>query len=172
MNIANQTKFAILLLALTALGCRAPLPCPDCDEVADEHADPTPDLPCGGADFQTDSYNCGACGNECPMLNPDTDYTVGQCNAGECGGPYWYEQLFDPLQLPPVSCDEVCAGHSRTCVERGCSGKTGFMCGYLFQEGCLNTLFGITDWFGPCAEPVEWHDPDINDTASLHCCCE
>jgi hypothetical protein len=166
------------LVALALVGCRAPLPCPECG-VADDMEEPVFDLPCGGADLESDVLNCGSCGNVCNVLHPDTQYAVGQCNAGECGGPFWYEELYDVLELPAVSCDDLCQAHSSTCHERGCSGKTGFMCGYIWGQGCLNpggptgTDFpGITDWTGACAEPVAWPEMDLDVTPALHCCCE
>jgi len=165
------------LLVLILAACRGTLPCPDCDPDDEDLGaeDPVTDLPCGGADLQTDVLNCGSCGFECPVLNPDTEYAVGQCNDGVCGGPYWYEEVYYefPFDYPAISCAKVCANNSRACVERGCSGKTGYMCGYFFQEGCLQTLLGITDWTGECAENVPWPDYDPPDAQpALGCCCE
>jgi hypothetical protein len=160
------------LVALALVGCRAPLPCPECG-VADDMEEPVFDLPCGGADLESDVLNCGSCGNVCTVLYPDTQYAVGQCNAGECGGPFWYENEYEhPNVVPTISCDEVCADYGRTCVAQGCSGKTGYMCGYFFQEGCLNNFFGITDWLGACTEAVAWPEIDPGVQPAVGCCCE
>ena len=172
----NIKEFLTLSLILTLAGCRGPLPCPDCE--ADDEEDPVPDLPCGGADLQTDALNCGSCGNECPIGHAGTEYAVGQCKDGQCGGLNWYEQVYsDPDDLPQISCAEACASDSATCVEQGCSGKTGYICAYFFGEGCLFTdpFAAITDWTGACADDVPWPDfdpPDDGVRPALGCCCE
>jgi hypothetical protein len=56
--------FTAFTLSLT--GCRGALPCPDCDPDDDPMAEgAVPDLPCGGADLQTDALNCGSCEQFC-----------------------------------------------------------------------------------------------------------
>jgi hypothetical protein len=172
----RPTTFLAALLVLTLAGCRGALPCPDCDPDDDPMAeDAVPDLPCGGVDLQTDPLNCGSCGLECPVLYADTEYAVGQCNDGVCGGPYWYEEAYYefPFVYPAISCAEICANDSRTCVERGCSGKTGYMCGYLWQEGCLNAEFPLMiGWTGGCTENVSWPEFDLSLQPALGCCCD
>jgi len=61
----------ILSFLLPLVACRPGQPCPTCDadgvgddDLPDDGED-IPDLPCGGADLQTDRYNCGTCGKSC-----------------------------------------------------------------------------------------------------------
>lgn len=155
-------------------GCRDPLPCSDCD-VGDEQpiADfPSSDLPCGGADLLTDDLNCGSCDVECLVVYPETDYEAGHCSERQCG-PLWYEELYPavPPNPPAVTCDQLCAQRSATCVEQGCSGKTAFSCGLVFGSGCDLTSPGALDWTGPCSEEVPWFSFDPGVQPKLGCCC-
>jgi hypothetical protein len=155
-------------LALLLIGCGQPLPCPDCNSEDDEAI---PDLPCGGADLQTDDFNCGMCGNECVVYRAGTDYEAGNCREGRCG-PHWYNKqypLADAGNLPKASCQDVCAEHSVSCVVQGCSGKTGYMChiGDDFSPACTPI-----DWTGLCTAHVPWPDFGGSVIPVLYCCCE
>jgi len=136
--------------------------------------DPVSYIPCDGADLQNDTLNCGSCGLECPVLYADTEYAVGQCNDGVCGGPYWYETLYNetPFFHPTISCAEMCADNSRTCVARGCSGKTGYMCAYALGEGCLINFMGIVAWTGECNEDIPPFELDTGVVPAIGCCCD
>ncbi len=75
---------------------------------------------------------------------------------------------------PETTCAAVCAEFSSSCVARGCSDKTGYVCSSLFGEGCSLVepdLFPV-DWTGDCDEPVPWVEFDGGAIPRLGCCCE
>jgi hypothetical protein len=159
----TQCCCVVVLLA----GCGPSDLCPDC---VDE--EPIPDLPCGGADLQTDDLNCGTCGNECWVDGKGTDYEAGSCHEGQCG-PHWYYKQYLSAggpsgEFPKASCDDVCTENSVSCVAEGCSGKTGYMCGLGDFTGECPPI----DWTGPCAMDVPWPDFGGSVIPVLTCCCE
>lgn len=168
-------KCALALLLNAA--CRREQACPDCD--AEPVLDlPPSDLPCGGANLQTDELNCGACEIECVAhAYEGTPYEVGECRDGECG-PVWYEKEYDSIQWngpppPDVTCEEICGIYSTSCVAQGCSGKTGFVCSTTFGWGCsLTEEDGYpVDRFGACDEVVPWPEFDPGVVPQVGCCC-
>jgi hypothetical protein len=163
-------------LVLGATACRSPMPCPDCDDAADDmQADDmpentVPDLPCGGADLLTDARNCGVCGNDC-VHYADTEWEVGSCQKGVCNGPYWStcsSELFG------ATCEELCAGEDRSCLAKGCAGHTALV---FHGEGDFDWC-GIPDdqpyptMDGPCDEPIPWEYESGFPTHVLCCCAE
>ncbi|PRQ06534.1 hypothetical protein [Enhygromyxa salina] len=160
--------FALLSLALlaNATACRAPLPCPDCDEQdgpEDEQEDgPVPDLPCGGADLMTDNLNCGTCGNECTVFFEGLEWEAGSCQAGECG-PIWVECMQEGFG---ATCEELCKLHEASCVPNGCAGSTALLMAKLY--GCDPDDEPIKTMVGACDEPIPWSDEDVTHA---RCCC-
>ncbi len=77
---AAEPRLAVLALGLVLAACRPGQPCPSCEDDEAELgdvADVPADLPCGGADLQTDDFNCGECGNICTVKADGTDYEAG-----------------------------------------------------------------------------------------------
>ncbi|MFO7564742.1 MAG: hypothetical protein R6X02_19010 [Enhygromyxa sp.] len=169
-------------LALMLAACRPGQPCPDCDEEAAEEQledlpdEDLPDLPCGGADLQTDNKNCGECGNICLVQAPDTDYEAGSCVAGECG-PIW--RGFEWTEPSVLTCDEVCAtatGGALSCQANACSGLTAFVCEVIFGQPCQIFAGGggsaLVDFAGECDEPIPWPaEVQFDGSRHLNCCC-
>lgn len=172
-SCAVESSICMALIGV-ALACRGPLPCEDCDE-----DDVPTDLPCGGADFETDNSNCGECGNACELELAGTAYETGSCRAGVCGTATWYRQSYHSVPIgerppPRVSCDELCAEFGSVCVYRGCSEKTGYSCDVLFGFGCSLREEDALPWTGPCADGVPWvgqGDPGSGSPV-IGCCCE
>jgi hypothetical protein len=177
MEKLTDTRAIYLTLALVfgPTACRGPMPCPDCDDSADDmqvddmQEDPVPDLPCGGADLMTDSRNCGTCGNDCRWY-PDTDWEVGSCQMGVCVGPLWSNYCY--WEGYGATCEQICAGEFRSCVAKGCSGHTALR----FWQGGDTDWCGIPDekpyatMDGPCDEPIPWEHNGFMDTVVLCCC--
>jgi hypothetical protein len=153
--MCKQIKRSFMCIVFLLTACGRNSDCPGCDDMTDVGA--SPDLPCGGADLQNDNSNCGECGEECVVWYEGSPYEVGGCQAGQCG-PVWYEGDFDLVSLygpppPDTTCDEICESHSTSCVPRGCSGKTGYVCATIFGEGCSLSLPDIypVNWYGDCS---------------------
>jgi hypothetical protein len=170
----TRAIFLAFLLVPSTTACRTPMPCPDCDSADDVHdndmpKDPGPDLPCGGADLQTDPRNCGTCDNDC-LWFPGTEWEVGSCQMGVCTGPVWSRCAWEAYG---ATCAEICAGEDKNCVAKGCSGHTALL---YWNSGDLdhceipsNTPY--TTMFGSCDEPIPWeHDGGARTHA--RCCCE
>lgn len=136
-----------------------------------------PDLPCGGADLQTDDFNCGECGKVCAVKAGGTEYEVGGCVAGVCGANTWKGQEW--LEPTPLTCAEVCAKASfgeLSCQVNGCSelALTAFVCESIFGQPCL--LAGsvervMSEFSGACDEPLPWPDAIEEGTRNVFCCC-
>jgi hypothetical protein len=176
-------KSSALILVLSLVACRPGQPCPTCEDVAGD--DPVADLnsltdlPCAGADLETDHLNCGACGNECTLRFSSSKYGVGTCEEGECDPANWA-----PMEWPeptPLTCDELCGSYvdledePASCVARGCSGLTALVCSSIMGESCQVFWGELADleFAGACDEPIPW--PDIVNDSSLrvvYCCCE
>ena len=135
-------KTIVLLLPCTLLlagGCRNPIPCPDCTDNAEdgdppEGEDPTPDLPCGGADLLTDNDNCGTCGNVCPTLHTGTEWEAGTCTNGVCG-PLWTSSCVNGSGAFNT-CAELCSSGGQTCIAGGCAGLTALLQQVGFDGVC------------------------------------
>jgi hypothetical protein len=190
MKISQSfARSAILVLPLLLFSCNPSPPCQDCDseDVADrgedqdqgqgEDAGVMPDLPCNGADLRTDDLNCGACGNECNVIWPGTEYAAGGCVDSACG-PIW-TALFTLLPPPEtLTCQEICGLGDRQCAPRGCSGLTGYVCVSVgdFGTQCdlgdpLNTP--RLEMYGECDEPAPYpNNVEPGDFVYLNCCCE
>jgi hypothetical protein len=171
---------ALLLLPLLLASCSSPASVESTDRGDDGEESDTgtpPDLPCGGADFMTDDRNCGTCGNECGVVWPGTDYTVGGCVAGECG-PVWSKPLLMPHPPEVLTCNDVCGLDDRKCLPRACADLTGYVCVGLEEYGATCNL-GNPKNFPPievvtdCDESVPYPNGlDDTDQAYLGCCCE
>ena len=172
MKSTSQTITLLLTATAVLTGCRNMLPCPDCDDQAEAvdlpHEDeaPLPDLPCGGADFMTDSHNCGSCGNECPLWYEGTDWEAGTCVQGECG-PRWTtctsgEGIFN-------TCGELCSSGGLTCFAGGCSGFTALLTRVGFDGNCRPIPPDRT-MTGSCDEPIPW-EHTIEWDLHVKCCC-
>jgi hypothetical protein len=169
----RATSLTVALM-LAATACRGPIPCPDCDDSADDmqaddmQKDPVPDLPCGGVDLMTDPRNCGSCGNDC-LKYPDTEWEVGSCQMGACSGPTWGICIGE---LYGGTCGELCAYQDRSCVAKGCSGHTAL----LFSQGGDFDWCNIPDMApyatmdGSCDEPIPWYH-DGGEYTYVLCCC-
>ncbi len=159
----------LLLFALIQLGCHRPVP-EDLVEEGEEEA--LPDLPCGGADLQTDNQNCGECGLECLIQFENTPYAAGACQAGECGPHYWTYISVD--MTFPETCDDVCASFTNegvSCTDSGCS-LAGYVCG-AFDFGCELYMGGDPELeITTCDEIIELPVLDPGAVPVLACCCE
>jgi hypothetical protein len=162
-----MTARIVFVFVLGAAACRGPLPCPDCDDAADDmQEDLPPDLPCGGADLMTDLYNCGSCGNDCSQRFSHTQWVDGSCQDGVCGGAGWMEC---EGEYYGSTCEELCAGPGVKCVANGCSGYTAL----LFWGGgdfdvCDVPPYATMD--GACDEPIPW-EGEYWDGTQVMCCC-
>jgi hypothetical protein len=162
-------------LLASATGCRnGPLPCPDCDDQADDDSlpdlPPPDDLPCGGADFMNDSYNCGSCGSECTLWYEGTDWEAGTCIDGVCG-PQWKTCIGEGSQAN--TCDEICGSTGLTCVANGCSGMTAMLFDVFSFGSCgPDPDLGGPDgtMTGPCNEQIPWLTT-IETSRQVMCCC-
>jgi hypothetical protein len=154
-------------LSLSAVACRDPIPCSDCDDAAaDMEGEPMPDLPCGGADLMTDPLNCGSCGNHCQWF-PGTEWEAGGCTNGECVGPSWsdcWPEGFGP------TCGAICMASGATCVATGCSGYTALLMqvGNDFDPACL-TPEPYATMQGSCDDLIPY---ESNGTTYVRCCCD
>jgi hypothetical protein len=171
---------AIVVILTTEIGasCRGPLPCPDCDDAADDMQpdeipeDTVPDLPCGGADLLTDPRNCGDCGYDC-LEYPGTEWEVGSCQMGVCRGPTWGICSDESYES---TCAEICAVDDRSCVAKGCAGQTAllFSNGWDFNfEWCNipdDPPYATMD--GSCDELIPWEHDDSSSVTNVLCCCE
>lgn len=166
---------AFVAFAFCMIACPGPLPCPDCDTANDDDKGignddaPLPDLPCGGADLETDNLNCGTCGHECPVWYVGTEYEAGTCHAGVCG-PGWSSCVGG---VPPEdNCAEVCTGFGASCVPNGCSGYTGLLFEVLFGEGCDPSSYTpAATMTGGCDEPIPWMTTG-DYPREVSCCCD
>ncbi len=173
MNSRTLLRFA-LAFALAQLGCHRPVPCSTCngeeDLVEEGEEEALPDLPCGGADLQTDNQNCGECGLECLIQFEYTPYAAGACQAGECGPHYWTYNSVD--MTFPETCADVCASFTNegvSCTDSGCP-LAGFVCGTFFGNGCE---FGDSELeITTCDEIIEIPVLDPGAVPVLACCCE
>jgi hypothetical protein len=168
---------AICVMLATELGtsgCRDPMPCPDCDDGADDMPvddmpeTMVPDLPCGGADLLTDPRNCGGCGDNC-LEYPGTEWEVGSCQMGVCRGPTWGTCSNEAWG---ATCEELCAVEDRSCVAKGCSGHTALV---FRNEGDFDACRIPDDepdatMDGPCDEPIDWTYESGFPTQVLCCC--
>ncbi len=135
------------------------------------------DLPCGGADLQTDDLNCGACGNECYSMWPETEYAAGECVNGSCS-PRW-TGWFGHLPPPDIrTCEQICAYGNIPCVPRGCSGMTALVCGEYTEWSNRCDLgdpahHAMIEFSGECDEPVPYpKDTDDYYLIDFACCCD
>lgn len=177
MKIHQPLASTSLLLLLAA--CNRPQPCPNCEgeDIAAEEEGVLPDLPCEGADLQTDDLNCGICGNACDVMWPGTKYAAGGCTNGECG-PTWGPLL--TLPPPPVAftCAEKCAVGNIACVPRGCSGMTAFVCQTIGDFGSQCNLGNplneaLIDVSGECDEVIPYpNNVEPGTFIDFACCCE
>lgn len=162
------------LLLLTA--CRSNQPCPDCDSDDEQFMDlpmEVPDLPCGGADLQSDDANCGECGNSCLVRGSD-EYEAGHCLAGECG-PTWWSQEWP--EQSPLTCGDVCetvSSGAASCQVNGCVGFTGVVCESVDGGGC--SYFSgsgpiLAEFTGSCSEALPWPDTQAGGVRVAMCCC-
>jgi hypothetical protein len=176
METLTDPRAISLIFALVcgATACRGPVPCPDCDDAADDMQvddmpeNTVPDLPCGGADLQTDPRNCGSCGGNC-LEYPDTEWEVGSCQMGECNGPYWGICIGE---LYGANCGELCAVEDRSCVAKGCAGHTALV---FRNQGDFDACRIPDDqpnatMDGPCDEPIDWAY-EFGFPTEVLCCC-
>ena len=173
-NMKNRSLMVPMAFALlfSATGCRDPIPCPDCDEQADEQEDgPPSDLPCGGVDLMTDDLNCGSCGNECTLWYPGTQWEAGGCQSGECTAPAWNVCLPEAFG---ATCEEVCAGYGNTCAANGCSDFTVLLFNVGFDGVCGEESQPYQALASACDEPIPWDSPFPGEgyTTYAMCCCE
>ena len=168
MKMTRHDLSGALLVFLPLMACHDPLPCPGCDEAADDtdEAEPLPDLPCGGADLMTDNDNCGSCGNQCSIWHEGTNVEAGGCADGKCG-PYWTQCL----TYSGDNCTEVCAEFDRTCVAQGCAGLTAALYEVGLEGGCQIGLTPFREMKGSCDEMIPW-GTSIEGTIQAMCCCE
>jgi hypothetical protein len=178
--MATLTNVRSVFLAFAVSGaaaCRGPMPCPNCDDSADDmqaddvQEDPVPDLPCGGADLMTDPLNCGVCGNNC-LWFPGTDWEVGSCEMGECNGPYWDSCEWS---VAGATCGEICESpiSSLKCVAGGCSGHTALLnwLGSDFASCDVASFPPYATMDGSCDEPIPWEDDGQGSSTYVMCCC-
>lgn len=164
----------IQFLVLSLAACGRGQPCPSCDDDGaddDQLADMAgeiPDLPCGGADLQSDGLNCGTCGNKCRTIGVGT-YEVGGCVAGACS-PTWEGEAWP--EPTPLTCDDVCG--TLSCHANGCAGLTGFVCESVLGVEC-EALGGagplLLDFSGTCEETIPWPDIIVGGERGVYCCC-
>lgn len=83
MKVHRRLATASLLLQLAA--CNRPEP--ESEDIAAEEEGVVPDLPCGGADLQTDDFNCGTCGNTCEVPYPNNVESGTYVDYACCCGP-------------------------------------------------------------------------------------
>ncbi len=168
-------KLLALPLSVTIIACNRPLPCPD-DECEDADDEPSAedagtkpfDLPCGGADLETDDLNCGACGNACETSYVDTPYGAGYCENSKCN-PMLHQCYLLGEQVN--TCDQLCAITGGTCVARGCPGvQNERITALLFMSMAGPCLPGAPaeERIQDCDEPIEY---DPLNYWSAHCCC-
>jgi hypothetical protein len=126
-------------------------------------------LPCGGADFMTDNYNCGSCGNECPLWYEGSDWEAGTCVEGMCG-PLW--TTCTDSSGTGNTCGEICTGGGQTCVANGCSGFTALLFDVLDFQPCDDPVPDGPDGVmtGPCDEQIPW-ESDMLSSTRVQCCC-
>jgi hypothetical protein len=182
MKIYYPLASACFLLQLAA--CNRPPSCRDCEgeDLAGEGEEEgvMPDLPCGGANLQTDDFNCGSCGNACVVDWPGTRYAAGGCVDGECGRNW---SALHSLSAPPAmeTCEQLCSFGDFSCVPGGCSGLTAYVCVTLgdFGDQCnlgdpLNLAF--TEMTGACDEVIPYPTDFVENADNFvfvdyACCC-
>ena len=170
----RRPRLALLIVLVAGCGPRQARSSGD-DESGDgadvpDLAEPTPDLPCGGADLQTDAENCGECGNVCSLLGKG-EYEAGGCVDGACG-PRWEGKSWTEPET--LTCADVCVGHGLACQPDACAGLTGFVCEFPFDAMCATLIEGSTplaEIEGSCANPLEWPAQAVNDELVVYCCC-
>jgi hypothetical protein len=170
--MVKQSTFLVWLFILTTLpGCRDPLPCSDCDLADDDSASDLPspaDLPCGGADLNSDPNNCGECGSGCALKGEGTEWEAGGCVDGECLPTWGTCEVHD--EANPKTCAEKCLGGT-TCQANGCGGHTAlFFVTFPFNPMCWeNDPYEVFD--DGCDEPLTAPYDDPNVGIMVQCCC-
>jgi hypothetical protein len=159
----------ILTTELGATACRSPMPCPDCDDWADDMPENTvPDLPCGGADLLTDPLNCGECGNDCVQY-AGTGFEVGSCQMGLCTGPSWSDCAYWAYG---ETCGEICADANDTCIAGGCSGYTALLIQLTGLDEICSDQYPYATMHGSCDEPIPWDNGGEFVVHAMCCCAE
>lgn len=137
----------------------------DTEEDADDVEDPPSDLPCGGANLQTDNQHCGECGNECIVWYEGTDLEAGTCAEGQCG-PTWTE-----CDSGFETCAERCASTGQTCNEGGCAEVSGLIIDVPGFDAC-NVLLHSKTSILECDDLISWEPSDASDIREAVCCCD
>ncbi len=166
-KILNQAVACSLLIGVGA--CGSPPLCTDCDvsdaDVDSEEGEEAPgDLPCGGADLQTDDKNCGSCGSRCYVWYSGTEWEAGGCVAGECA-PLWTD-----CESGFATCAERCAQTDQPCIEGGCAGVSGFFVDVLAFDGCNPPALFKTP-LESCDDEIDWNKDDLEVVRQALCCC-
>ena len=174
-----ENRALILFFVLPLVACRPGLPCPSCDDddAADDESpddgEDIPDLPCGGADLQTDRYNCGTCGNSC-LVEGSKAYETSGCVDGVCGPTWIGMQWLEPSLL---TCDDVCLLSLGSCQAAACAGLTGLVCESIFFTGCAvmngeGAPVTLVEVDGSCNEPIPWpEETQYGGDRLAYCCC-
>jgi len=135
-----------------------------------------PDLPCGGADLQTDRYNCGTCGKSC-LVEGRKAYEAGGCVDGVCG-PTWAGLRW--LEPSLLTCAEVCTTATlaeASCQAAACAGLTGLVCESIFFTACAvmdgdGPPLTLVEVDGSCDEPIPWPEETLEGGDRVaYCCC-
>jgi hypothetical protein len=133
-----------------------------------EDLPPVADLPCGGADLETNNENCGTCGNECRVSFAGTKWEAGACVNAECG-PNWSGLIGQ--QSPPLeTCVDVCEFFSATCVSGGCAGVTGIMIDIPWFDPPVDIGSIDTTEIATCNDPLHFTSDDETHSEVLCCC--
>ncbi len=174
--MSSQVKPLGLSLLIAVIGCHRSEPCSDneCSDADDNAAhedegNSSSDLPCGGADLQSDDLNCGACGNACEISYADTPYSSGHCTNGKCRAQWDQCSL---LSDQGDTCEELCALSNTKCVARGCPGEhNDNVTALLFESPgpCLTYYPVKEELVQDCDDIIEYEHN--GNYWSAHCCC-